>query len=223
MNDSTDKTYDINFFKPVSGMTRDNNRIITVFLIIWFLAVFGFQFLLIGSNKLTPEDSLITFNEVWPQVESGEADKASQQAFGKTLLMVLGKNIALEDAHKVVLKESLSLAAGKLTPGGTLEPVAVAGALGLGEGEYDQLMIELLPYSLVEPQSVTYSSELPVIMEKYCIHPQGPLTNFRFFGFPFHYWYTAQFLLILFVVLCLLYAIKIEKIHTKHNFVEEHN
>jgi len=223
MTDSTDKSYDINFFKPLAGMTRDNNRIITVFIIIWFLAVFGFQFLLIGTNKLTPEQTLITFNEVWPGIESGEAEKAEQQAFGKTMLMVLGKNIALEDGDKAVLKEALSLNVGKLVAGGNLEPATAAKALALGDGEFDQLMIELLPYSLVVPTAASYSSDLPSIMEKYCTHPQGPLTNFRFMGFPFHYWYTAQFLLILFVVLCLLYAIKIEKIHKKHNFVEEQN
>ena len=222
MTDTKDTTYDINFFKPVSGMTRDNNRIITVFIIIWFLAVFGFQFLLIGSNKMTPEESLLTFNEAWPAVQAVEADTATQQAFCRSLLMAIGKNIALSDADKAVLQESFSMGVAKLTKGKTLEPAAVAMALGLGDEGFDPILYELLPYSVVETAAGEYSSELPGIMEKYCTHPRGPLTEFTFLGFPFHYWYTAQLLLIIFVLLCLLYAIRIEKIHQKHNFVEEH-
>ena len=57
-------------------------------------------------------------------------------------------------------------------------------------------------------------------MDLYLIHNSSPL-NFKFIGFPFHYWYTAQFLLILFVLLCLIYAVIIEKVNKKHEFPED--
>lgn len=223
MTDKNDTSYDINFFRPTSGIAKDSNRIITLFVIIWFIAVFGFQFLLIATNKMTPEETLVRFNEVWPQAESGEATADELKAFSRTLLMVLGKNIALAEGDKVVLKEAFSSSVAKLTPGGSIEPAVVAATLNLEQEKFGVIMTELLPHSLVSVQSGALSAELPGIMEKYCTHPQGPFTDFKFLGFPFHYWYTAQLLLIIFVLLCLAYALRIEKLYRKHNFVEEHN
>lgn len=172
---------------------------------------------------MTPEDNLITFNELWPKVQSAEVTTQEQQAFSKSLLKVLGKNIVLTKEDKDILKESLSLTIIKMDPNCPLEPEAVTKILQLGNKGFDPLITELLPFSLVTPTTSAYSDELPGLMKKYCTHPQGPLTNFTFLGFPFHYWYTAQFLLILFVLLCLFYSIKIDKIHAKHNFVEDHS
>jgi putative solute:sodium symporter small subunit len=52
---------------------------------------------------------------------------------------------------------------------------------------------------------------IPGIMGKYLIHNQSFLTDFKFLGFPFHYFYTAIFLLVLFVGLCWLYCIRIDR------------
>lgn len=52
---------------------------------------------------------------------------------------------------------------------------------------------------------------LPGIMSKYLIHNQSFLTDFKVLGFPFHYFYTSVFLLILFVGLCWLYCIRIDR------------
>jgi putative solute:sodium symporter small subunit len=49
---------------------------------------------------------------------------------------------------------------------------------------------------------------IPSIMALYLIHNQSFLTEARFLGFPFHYFYTAVFLLILFVGLCWLYCVR---------------
>jgi len=48
------------------------------------------------------------------------------------------------------------------------------------------------------------------IMELYLIHNQSVLTDSRFLGFPFHYFYTAVFLLILFIGLCWIYCVRID-------------
>lgn len=221
MTNPNDDLYEINFFKSSSAIARENSRIIILFITIWALAVFGFQFLLMATNKLTPEESLLQFQEVWPKVQSEEATLKEQTVLSKSILMMLGKNIALSEVEKAVLKESLSLTLAKMAPGQEIDASSAAEILQLQSKGYDQLMIELLPYSLVELETSEYPEGLAGVMEKFGTHPRGPLTDFTFLGFPFHYWYTAQFLLILFVLLCLLYAVKIEKIYKKHDFVEE--
>ena len=62
---------------------------------------------------------------------------------------------------------------------------------------------------------------LPQIMEKYLIHNQSVLTDYKFLGFPFHYFYTSVFLLILFVGLCWVYCILIDRLDKKLKTVEE--
>ncbi len=52
---------------------------------------------------------------------------------------------------------------------------------------------------------------LPDVMKLYLTHNQSFLTDFKFLGFPFHYFYTAVFLLILFVGLCLLYNLRLDR------------
>ncbi len=61
---------------------------------------------------------------------------------------------------------------------------------------------------------------LPEVMQKYLIHNQSILTDFRFLGFPFHYFYTAVFLLILFVGLCLIYCLKTDSMNKKLEFAD---
>ncbi len=63
----------------------------------------------------------------------------------------------------------------------------------------------------VESLSEEIKTKLPGIMEKYLIHNQSALTDFIFLGFPFHYFYTAVFLLVLFVGLCWLYCIRTDR------------
>jgi putative solute:sodium symporter small subunit len=63
-------------------------------------------------------------------------------------------------------------------------------------------------------------NNLPGIMKKYLVHNQSFLTDMKFLGFPFHYFYTAIFLLILFVGLCWLYCVKIDSLNAKLNIVD---
>ena len=53
-------------------------------------------------------------------------------------------------------------------------------------------------------------------MGLYLIHNRSVLTDTKFLGFPFHYFYTAVFLLILFVGLCWLYCIRTDMFHKKY-------
>ncbi|MFC1670672.1 DUF4212 domain-containing protein, partial [Spirochaetota bacterium] len=55
----------------------------------------------------------------------------------------------------------------------------------------------------------------------YLIHNRNVLTDIKFLGFPFHYFYTSQLLLIMFVLICLVYCIATDRIHRKYGFIEE--
>lgn len=72
------------------------------------------------------------------------------------------------------------------------------------------------------PASLTETSliRLPEIMKLYLTHNQSVLTDTKFLGFPFHYFYTAVFLLVLFVVLCIVYNRMIEWRLSKEGIVE---
>ena len=228
--------YEVNFFKPLTDHAKANRNLISTLAIIWAIAVFGFHFLLIWITTPTPEKTLNDFNSVWPQVvEDTSATQAMKQVFARSMLMVLGKNIAVKDIHKAVLKESLSWAvysmqADSVKPIYQAEPndEVINGAvssIGLGSEGFDKIMKDLLPASIVKVENPSLSAEsikaLPEIMKLYLIHNQSFLTDFKFLGFPFHYWYTAQFLLILFVLLCLYYAVSIDRMNEEYGFVEE--
>ena len=84
--------------------------------------------------------------------------------------------------------------------------------------------INILPLEL-SAQGITLlatetKSNLPDVMAKYLIHNQSKLTDTKFLGFPFHYFYSAVFLLILFVGLCWLYCVRTDQINAKQNIVD---
>ena len=227
--------YDVNFFRPLSQHAKANTKLVITLATIWAVAVFGFQFLLIIFNEPTPEKSYLVYQSVYPSViEDANPSSEMKVSFGKSLLYVLGKNIAVKDDHKVILKKALtwtiaSMQSDSLKTIFYSEPTKnsfnlASQSLNLQTTGFDKIMIDLLPNSIVKLEQAEFpeecKSELPGIMELYLVHNQSFLTDFNFLGFPFHYWYTAQFLLILFVVLCIVYAVKIEKANTKHNFVE---
>ncbi len=71
-----------------------------------------------------------------------------------------------------------------------------------------------------EEFSTEARSQLSSTMDLYLIHNQSFLTDFQFLGFPFHYFYSAVFLLILFVGLCLLYCIRTDMFHKKYGIAD---
>jgi len=80
---------------------------------------------------------------------------------------------------------------------------------------------KLIPLELSVAQMTEFNAEnkeaYPATMKKYLVHNQSFLTDAKFLGFPFHYFYTAVFLLILFVFLCWLYCIRIDKFNKLYN------
>jgi putative solute:sodium symporter small subunit len=233
---SNSEHYDVNFFKPLSEHAKANKKLIIILATFWAVGVFGFQILLMVFNERVPEESYLIFDEVYPEVtEDVDVYHEKKVKFAKSLLYVLGKNIAVQDDHKNILKKSFSWAALSLQPD-SLKPAFLNDpaersiartitVLGLTNEGFDKIMSDLVPSSLVKLNSMELSqeckSQLPDIMALYLIHNRSFLTDFNFIGFPFHYWYTAQFLLIMFVVLCVVYATSIEKANKKYDFVEE--
>ena len=228
--------FDLNFFKPSTKHARANRKLILFLATIWLVSVFGFQVLLMVLNKPTPEKAYASFEAIWPSVvERSEGNMEAKKEFARILLSVLGKNIAVTDAHKAQLKEAFSWNLYSMLPesdasilmqepGNRSIELAVE-TIGLADSGFDKILTSLLSSSIIKVNNPEFpdesKKEIPGIMELYLVHNQNVFTNFTFLGFPFHYWYTAQFLLILFVALCFIYAKVIDKANKKHDFVEE--
>ena len=56
------KDYRISFFKPTTPFSKTNRNLVITLVLIWAIAVFGFQILLRVMEKPTPEKTLITFD-----------------------------------------------------------------------------------------------------------------------------------------------------------------
>ena len=82
----------------------------------------------------------------------------------------------------------------------------------------------ILPFELISSEMENFQEKnkeiTPQIMALYLIHNQSFLTDIKFLGFPFHYFYTAVFLLILFIVLCLMYCIRTDTLNRKFKVIE---
>jgi putative solute:sodium symporter small subunit len=81
--------------------------------------------------------------------------------------------------------------------------------------EQTDVRTKIMPVELVSAQMKAFDKAnieiLPQVMQKYLIHYQSFLTDTTFLGFPFHYFYSAVFLLILFVFLCWLYCVRVDR------------
>ena len=99
---------------------------------------------------------------------------------------------------------------------GMLEPYTGYGTTSLEAPVLAASLKKSFPASLTDPSL----SRLPDIMKLYLTHNRSVLTDTEFLGFPFHYFYTAVFLLVLFVVLCIVYNKLIEWRLNKEGVVE---
>jgi len=143
-----------------------------------------------------------------------------------SLFQVADSATAGQLAEKIAAFETVKAAMTDITDPGY---VAARNELGLmaaplaGIAPTDPL-IRILPLSL---GSAAFTGTPPAdlnrmndIMKTYLIHNQSFLTNFKVLGFPFHYFYTAVLLLILFVGLCWLYCVRIDRMNAKLNIAD---
>ena len=228
---SESQMYDFNFFKPKSNFAKANTLLTSSIIIIWALAVFGFHFLLKAIEKPVPEQQLITFEQVWPSVMDKTATQEELKGLASTYINVLGRYISLRSNENLKLcftstvydllppHERLSFLA--LTQKDLSQrksmTAGIAASIGLEE---DNILTQVLPYALVaydgRPIDAKILEEVPDIMQNHLVHYRSVLTDTQFLGFPFHYFYSAVFLLILFVVLCLVYCRIMDKVAVKH-------
>jgi len=249
--------YNFSLFKPVSPYGKRNRNLIITLLIIWFLAIFGFQGLLLIFQKPTPEKALITFESVWENVKSGNAGEQEKKELVSSLISVAGKSSVkakdklvlhnaityyvlgmISDEEKTVLlekvkelastREKLSKASDAEYAGLKLDLAGIKAAINSIANEKTGIdpsnnKAAILPYSL-NPENKELTIEemeaLPKLMKLYLTHNQSFLTDTKFLGFPFHYFYTAEFLLILFVLMSLFYSIRITQIQKKYSIIE---
>lgn len=230
------QAYDFNFFKPSSEYAKANTRLIGIVVLIWAIAVFGFQFLLKSIEKPVPEAQLATFEQVWPDAVRKTATQKQLRDLSEIYLNLIGRHISLRsnDDFKLaftstvydLIPESERLSFVALTQKDLSERKALLddteAKIGL---EKDGILAQVLPYALVpyKGQKVDASTleAIPGIMQKYLVHNRSVLTDSKILGFPFHYFYTAVFLLTLFVVLCLVYCRLIDNIVVKYGMEDD--
>jgi putative solute:sodium symporter small subunit len=240
--ESNPNDYHISFFKPATEMARLNRNIIISLVIIWTVAIFGFQITLKIISKPTPEPAYLAFEQVWDQVSSGNPSDEDLQVFAQVCLSVLGKNF-IDPGHRLALDNGLSWSFHQLARPdqgasirqdiaafeklkGEIENItdpeyvnarnelasAVSPVLGLSPGDVRTTLVSIeLNSSMMDALSPENRKTIPAAMSLYLIHPQSILTDGRLFGFPFHYFYSAVFLLVLFVGLCWLYCIRADR------------
>ena len=246
-----ENNYHISFFKPTTDRARSNRTMVLWLVSIWAVAVFGFHFLLRAIEKPTPEPELVTFNQVWENVKTGNASTEELVKFAQSTLHVTGKvfigaddKAALDNgiswamiqiadsAQEVALTEALSeFETEKAKEAGITDPAYLKAKkkltgisqaiLGLSP---NSVLASILPLELHSGYFDTFGTENQAIIEKcmpkYLTHNRSVLTDTRFLGFPFHYFYSAVFLLILFVGLCYAYCIYIDR-YNKRVGIEE--
>ncbi|MBE0673762.1 MAG: DUF4212 domain-containing protein [Bacteroidales bacterium] len=250
--------YNFSIFTPRNHHGRKNRNVIFTMLVIWAVAVFGFQILLRVIEKPVPEKALTLFEAAWAAVTDGNSDQADYQNLLGSLLMARGK-ITVTAADQLLLSEAISNVTFTLVPDSVkpllsekvseleimhsdiaslkgqpymdlkfriqeasagvikiLEPFTGFGTVSLEAPILAASLQKDYPGSLTDP---TFA-RLPDLMKLYMTHNQSALTDSKFLGFPFHYFYTAVFLLVLFVVLCIVYNKLIEWRLNKEGIVE---
>jgi putative solute:sodium symporter small subunit len=237
--------YHISFFKPTTDNARRNRNMVLQLILIWVVAIFGFQITLKIIEKPVPEPAYTLFETSWKGIESGNPGTADLQNAGQAILSVLGK-VALQPGHREILDDALSSLAYQLSAQKDALIEAVSGFEESAENTTvvtDEAYVanknELIPIlaglfdlnprdvrakiaplevraSLMESFDDASKEALGDIMGLYLIHNRSVLTDTQFLGFPFHYFYTAVFLLILFVGLCWLYCIRTDMFHKKY-------
>lgn len=231
--------FHFSFFKPTSESARHNRNMVVQFVLIWAVAIFGFQILLKVFEKPTPEPAYLIYQSYWPQVESGENSINALKNLSQSALSVLGKG-TITQIHREALDNFVSWAAINIASGDTesdllqklLEFERVATSTeDIGSEDYVAARNQLVPVlqgifgltpgdvrgkiaplevksSLMETFDESQMNIFRDAMDFYLVHNGSFLTEARFLGFPFHYFYTAFLLLVLFVGLCWLYCVR---------------
>lgn len=217
-------------------------------VLIWAVAIFGFQILLKILEKPTPEPAYTLFESSWGNFESGSFEISDLQNIGQSALSVLGK-MDIAPGHRVVLDNAVSWLAYQIADdtrkndlvAAVKEFEQIAATItDISDEAYLEKKNSLIPVfsnlfnlspldvrgkiapleiksSFMESFDADSRDVFVEVMGLYLIHNRSLLTDATFLGFPFHYFYTAVFLLILFVGLCWLYCIRTDMFNKKYD------
>jgi uncharacterized membrane protein len=248
--ESNNHEYRTSFFKPANERSRANRNISLWLLIIWAVAVFGFQFALRIIEKPTPEPELVAYHEIKDNLCKKTLSSSEIQDFAKINLHVLAK-VFVSKEERIILQDALNWSFFNLAGESqaylkqeieNFEKVE-ANTTDILDKTYQTAKLQLMDISApilgiekedirtqilpLELRSDYYTeldeekmAEIDRILNKYMTHNESFLTNTRFLGFPFHYFYSAVFLLILFIFLCWLYCIQADAKNKKFNIVD---
>jgi len=239
--DTNKDDYRISFFNPTTKSAQRNRNLTIWLVCVWAVAVFGFQILLRVIEKPIPEKALVVFDSVWAKVQNQQANTEEHQNFIKSLMVPLAKQYVTDADRKVLenaynwsiymaypdsLKETFqgqvkefmdikanlsSLDAPEYLNAKQLFRTDISKIADIGE---ESILFELIPYFLSTDMtnlSQETNDKLVSVMKTYLIHNRSVLTDTSFLGFPFHYFYSAIFLLVLFVGLCWIYCFKTDR------------
>jgi len=98
----TPDSYNFSLFSPRNLHGKKNRNVILTMLLIWAVAVFGFQLLLRAMEKPTPEKALTLFESVWPAAKSGDLTPADSKSLLGALVLVKGKNTVKPEDQQVI-------------------------------------------------------------------------------------------------------------------------
>jgi putative solute:sodium symporter small subunit len=163
----------------------------------------------LGKLLISPEDQA-TLDAVVSRVFFELLPEASTSAFIQTVAAFeksRAELVNLKDEEYTRLKNEISALAAQVLE---VETYSLEASL---------VPFELLSYEM-KPLDAAAIQDVPRVMAKYLIHNQSFLTDWRFLGFPFHYFYTAVFLLLLFIALCWYYCYRIDRVHKRLGVVE---
>ncbi len=99
--------YHFSFFKPTTESARHNRNMVLQFVVIWAVAIFGFQILLKVLEKPTPEPAYLLYQQSWPAIKSGDLNVRDLQISAQSALSVLGK-VHIRPAHRSALDNAVS-------------------------------------------------------------------------------------------------------------------
>jgi len=239
--ETTQEQYNISFFNPTTELSKRNAKLSIILLVIWTFAIFGFHIFLRIIEKPTPEIAYTSYENVWQSVKSGNASVSENQIFIKSALSVVGK-LLIKDTDKDILNKAITysifnianneqkdLLKEKMNAFYSLKDVSISDvqyiksklefteiAASIISVDLYSIEAKLLPFSIKDIEEAKLDTDkIEVIMSKYLIHNQSFLTDMKFLGFPFHYFYTSVFLLILFVALCWIFCFQTDRLYQK--------
>jgi len=169
-----------------------------------------------GKNTVTPADQAVLNNAISSLLYNASPDSVRTMLISKVsdLKILKSKLGESRDQEYIELKNSIKQISSEVS--------SLAGSVsGFTEGSLEMtILVSSLEVKYPPLLSDNSFASLPAIMKLYLTHNRSKLTDTNFLGFPFHYFYTAVFLLILFIVLCIVYNILIEWRLKKQGIVE---